>query len=363
MRQLISIAFLLAVVCRLQSQTNLYHPGVENYHCVVCGKGPLRETIWRYKWGVVCDECQKITTRCSICGLPVKAGDGNVITGDGRVICRFDKTNCILTLEQAQEIFDKAREEVIDLYGPDFALKNTNVTLKLFDVDYWSEHGGRGGLHAFGFASSRPLGGGKFIHEVIMLSGEPREQMMSVAAHEYTHLWINENCPTNHSIDGDTVEAICELTAYKLMQKESLPEMQKQILANPYTHGQIKTLIAVERRMSTDYVLSWVRSGKGRSFDDDVPNIAPETAPVEISYAPRVLPPGLKFNGIIAIGAEQQAVINGTAFATGNRKDIKLRDRTVSVKVDEISDSEVTVELNGSPSRITLKKGVEKILP
>ena len=49
---------------------------------------------------------------------------------------------------------------------------------------------------------------------------------------------INENCPPGHRIDGDTVEAICELTAYKLMEKRKLPERQKAILDNPYTNGR-----------------------------------------------------------------------------------------------------------------------------
>ena len=81
-----------------------------------------------------------------------------------------------------------------------------------------------------------------------MLSGRLREEMAAMAAHEYTHLWINENCPAEPSIDGDTVEAICELTAYKLMGRGKQPEKQKQILENPYTHGKIKNLVALEER-------------------------------------------------------------------------------------------------------------------
>ena len=365
MRRLIFILIFFAAIAGLIAQTNFYHPGVENYHCVVCGKGPLRETIYMSKWGPVCGDCEKLPTRCSICGLPVKDGDGHVVTGDGRLICRFDKTNCILTLEQAQALFEQVRGEIVDIYGPQFELKNPDVTVKLFDVDYWSERGGRGGLHAFGFASSRPQGDGKFVHEVVMLSGEPRDKMMSVAAHEYTHLWINENCPVRHQIDSDTVEAICELTAYKLMEKKNLPERQKDILENPYTHGEIKTLVAVEKRMSTDYVLNWVRTGKTKSFEDDMPEIATEanTVPTEISYMPRVLPLGLKYNGVMAIGADKQAVINGISFSVGDRKTIQLHDKSISVRVDVIHDADVMVELNNSTNIVALKKGEEKLLP
>ncbi|HEU6447847.1 MAG TPA: hypothetical protein VFV23_05370 [Verrucomicrobiae bacterium] len=360
MRRLSFILIFLAAIGGLIAQTNFYHPGVENYHCVVCGKGPLRETIYPYKWGVVCGDCEKLPTRCSICGLPVKDGDGHVTTGDGRLICRFDKTNCILTVEQAQELFEQVRNEIVDIYGLQFELKNPDVTVKLFDVDYWSEHGGREGLHAFGFANSRPQGNGKFIHEVVMLSGEPRDIMAGVAAHEYTHLWINEN--RGHEINGDTIEAICELTAYKLQQRRNRPDMQEKILENTYTRGEIKTLVAVEKRMSTDYVLRWVKNGDTASMDDDAPRVAAVETPA-FSYAPPVLPQGLKFNGVMSIGAEKQAVINDTAFSAGERKTIKLRDKSVSVRCDKINKNSVVIFLNDSAVPVTLKKGENKLLP
>lgn len=364
MRRLAFILFFLSAILKISAgETNYFNPAVANYHCVVCGKGPLTGQVWKYKWGIVCDECEQIKDRCSICGLPVKDGDGHTKTSDGRFICQFDKTNCILTLEQAEDLFRKTSDEVVDLYGPQFALKYTDVTVKLFDVDYWSEKGGRGGLHAFGFASTRKTSDGQCTHEVVMLSGRTKEEMTSVAAHEYTHLWINENCPDSHVIDGDTVEAICELTAYKLMQKENLPEQQKRILENPYTNGKIKILISVEHDGGTDYVLNWVKDSKDATFDEDA-NLAPlpTTAPTpEISYAPRVLPQGLKFTGIIEIG-KPQAVINDVPLAVGDEQIFKLRDKSVKIRCKQIGDKSIVVILNGSKD-LTLAKGEEKLLP
>ena len=365
MRRLAFILFFFSAVRAFSSgETNYFNPAVANYHCVICGKGPLTGQVWKCKWGIVCDDCEKIKDRCSICGLPVKAGDGHIKTSDGRFICQFDKTNVILTFEQAQDLFEKTRDEVMDLFGPQFALKYTDVTVKLFDVDYWSEKNGANGLHKFGFASTRKTADGSCTHEVVMLSGRTREEMAGVAAHEYTHLWINENRPDGRVIDGDTVEAICELTAYKLMQKKNLPEMQKRILENSYTEGRIKTLVAVEREGGTDYVLDWVKNGKTEMFDEDA-NLAPiATAPApQISYAPRVLPQGLKFNGVMAIGNERQAVINGVSFAAGDQKTIKLRGKSVSVRCKEIHDDNVVVLLNGSTDPLTLAKGKEKLPP
>jgi hypothetical protein len=42
-----------------------------NYFCVVCGKGPLTGRIWLQPRGAICDYCDKIQDRCTICGLPV----------------------------------------------------------------------------------------------------------------------------------------------------------------------------------------------------------------------------------------------------------------------------------------------------
>jgi hypothetical protein len=358
MRPLVFILFLFAAA-------GLASADPTNYFCVVCGKGPLTGHIWLHPRGAICDDCEKIQDRCMICGLPVKPGDGHITTGDGRIICKFDKTNVVLTLDQAKDLFEQTRGEVVDLYGRQFALKYPEVTVNLFDVDYWSEKGQPGGLHKFGFASTRKTADRHCTHEVVMLSGRTREEMMAVAAHEYTHLWINENRPDSHKIDGDTVEAICELTAYELMRQKKLTEQQKHILENPYTNGKIKTLVAVEREGGTDYILNWVKNGTAETFDA-VANPALLTASVPavpFVAAPRQLPQGLKFSGIMTIGQERQAVVNGVAFAVGEQKTIKLRDQSVLVRCREIHAVDIIVELNGSSDPLTLEKGEEKILP
>ncbi|HTA94590.1 MAG TPA: hypothetical protein VK769_00550, partial [Verrucomicrobiae bacterium] len=52
-----------------------------NYYCVVCGKGPLTGHFWMTKWGALCDDCYHLKDHCSICGLPIKDGDGHIKTG------------------------------------------------------------------------------------------------------------------------------------------------------------------------------------------------------------------------------------------------------------------------------------------
>ncbi|HTX22435.1 MAG TPA: hypothetical protein VMD27_11360 [Candidatus Aquilonibacter sp.] len=333
-----------------------------NYYCVVCGKGPLTGRIWISKWGPVCDDCYQLKDHCSICGLPIKDGDGHITTPDGRFICRFDKTNVVMDVDEAKYLFADTARDVVEMYGQGFGLQYPSVTVAMFDVDYWSERGRPNGLHAFGFASTRKTADGRCIHEVVMLSGRLREEMIATAAHEYTHLWINENRPDSHVIDLDTIEAICELTAYNLMGEKNLPEMQQRILANPYTHGEIKTLVAVYQKYGIEYILNWVKNGTGATLDaaaDD--NETPAVS--AISYVPPKLPIGLKFEGLLTIGQENEAVINGVPFSIGDEKKIKLRDKTVVVRCDAIHDYTVVVELNGSPEPVILERDIEKTIP
>ncbi len=335
-----------------------------NYICVVCGKGPLAGHIWLHPRGPICDDCHKLENRCSLCGLPVRDGDGSVKTGDGRFICKFDKPNAVLEVEAAREIFEDVRQDVVRLYGQTFLLKYPDVTVNMFDVDYWTEKGQTNGLDRIGFASTRRMPSGQCTHEVVMLSGELHDEMVATAAHEYTHLWINENRPGGRVIDTDTVEAICELTAYKLMQKKNLPVMQKKILENPYTHGKIKTLIEIEQQSDTDYVLDWVKDGKTAMLEEDAGFSVPTASPAApFSYVPPVLPQGLLFKGLITIGKNRQAVINGAAFSVDDQKQIKLRNKAVLIRCREIRDAAVVVEIDGATDRITLKKGEEKLLP
>ena len=355
MHRLISVLILFSAVM-------VSSAGQTNYFCVVCGKGPLVGRIWMSKWGPVCDDCNKLPDRCSICGLPVRDGDGHVKTGDGRLICRFDKTSAVLDAAEARQVFEEARRDLVNLFGPDFALRYPDVMVNLFDVDYWSEKGREDGLHKYGFASTRRSAGGEYTHEVVMLSGRLRDELAATAAHEYTHLWINENLPPGRQIATDTVEGICELSAYKLMSLRSLRDHQQRILDNPYTHGEIKKLVAVEEKNGMDYILNWVKNGTTETLDEDALSVqAAWSAPVFTNLPP--LPESLKFGGFIILGTNLQVVINGVAFAPGETHRIRLRHKTVSVHCRAVQQEEVVLDVDGVTSPVTLKKGEELSVP
>lgn len=357
MRPYALILFLLAAAVAAGAEET-------NYYCVVCGKGPLTGKIWLSKWGAVCDDCAKLENHCSLCGLPIRDGDGSVKTGDGRYICKFDRTNAVLDADAAREVFEDATQELASLFGPGFELKYPAVTVNLFDVDYWSEKGREDGLHKFGFSYTRKTPGGVCTHEVVMLSGQLRDNLAATAAHEYMHLWINENLPTARVIDSDTTEAICELTAYELMGSRKLSAQQKRILENPYTHGQINRLVEVETEHGGfNYILDWVKDGAGTNFETAA-LAAPARIPALMhTNVPPPLPVGLKLAGLLEGGARPAAIISGVSFLAGETRAVKLRDRTVQVRCREIRHDAVVLEVQGLAGAVTLQMGEERFIP
>jgi len=347
MRHLALILFLFAAVCTAAAAE-------ANPFCIVCGKGPLHGRVWMSRWGAICDDCYRLENHCSLCGLPVRPGDGSVKTGDGRFICKFDKPDAVLDAAEAREIFADARRELVGLFGGGFGLNFPEVTVNLFDVDYWSEKGRGDGLHKFGFSSTRKSAGGVCTHEVVMLSGRRRTELAATAAHEYAHLWINENRPVEHAIAADTVEAICELTAYKLMQARGQAAQQNEILKNPYTRGEIKNLVEVERQHGMAFVLNWVKNGTTTNLTESAAAPVPATTTTAGSRLPR-LPMQLQFTGLSVIGSEREAIINGVGFAPGDQKRIPLRQKTVLVRCCEIRADAVTLQIDDAANPVNLK--------
>jgi hypothetical protein len=346
MRKLVALLILFAAV--------LVAPAAEtNYFCVLCGKGPLSGMINMSKWGAVCDDCLKIKDRCAICGLPVKSGF--IQTSDGRFICKFCLPNAVLDASTVRQIFSDTRRELVELFGRGFALEYPDVTINVFDVDYWSEKGRTNDLHKFGFASTRKAANGRCTHEVAMLSGRLRNETTATAAHEYTHLWINENRPKDRVLDDDTMEAICDLAAYKVMEAESLPTMQTRILDSPYTNGKIKSLVEIEKQRGMAYVLDWVKNGTTSTLDATNAVQPAPPPPVEARVAPPPLPEALTLNGLLVNGQSRRAIICGVTFAPGEEKTVKLRYKTVVVRCREIHAADVVLEVKNEPGRLTLK--------
>lgn len=347
----------------------MVHAQETNYYCVLCGKGPLSGRIWLSKWGPICDDCySNAVNRCSLCGLPITTGYAK--TGDGRYICKFDLPNTVMDEEDARAVFADVRSDLVPLIGSSFALEYPSVKVSLFDVDYWSEAGRDDGLHKFGFSNTRRMKNGECTHEVVMLSGRSRNELSATSAHEYTHLWINENKPEGRELDRDTVEGICELVSYKLVESRGDTNEEQRILTNPYTHGEIVKLVALEQDRGMAYILNWIKNGTTATLEEAEQSTqsAAVTAPFQIptvayTNAPLPLPRTLRLAGLLVGGRYAQAIVDGSSFQVGDRKTIKLASGPVEVRCLNIQRDGVVLEVDGIPAPITLKMGEEKALP
>jgi len=332
--------------------------------CVVCGKGPLVGTIWKHPHGTICRDCVKLDAKCDICGLPVLKN--YLKTRDGRFICQFEKDEVVVNEREAQVLFKSAMQSVVYLSGDIMRLRGPAPDVKLFDIDYWNSGSGSN-MRRGGFSQSRIVGS-RITHNVILLSGLPRDELISVSAHEYTHLWINENKKPERMIEPDTLEAICELVAYKVCERAGFTNQLEKIRRNPYTNGRILTLLQADRQYGLARVLEWVRNGTGSTLNVTSRHSSPPRAAAPPSTARPSRPSGspggnataapasgLKLTSISRTSRGLRAEINGVLFYQGQLKRIRYNGRPANLHCLRIGGSSVTVSVNrGNPMVIRL---------
>lgn len=321
--------------------------------CVVCDKPPISsEKVWSFAYtNLICDACYKLPERCTVCGLPVKIGFTK--TSDGRFYCRRDLVGRIFGDYEAGRVFITATDELRRIARGEMELPSHEVSVKVFDVDYWNDKkatNSHNALHKVGFSHSRKVGK-RFAHGVVLLSGQTMQTVSSVCAHEYTHLWINENVPAGREIDPDVVEAICELAAWKLMQSRQAKGEMESIRTSTYTGGRIADLLKLEAENGFGEILRWVRTGKDKvppalltkdAFDAPPPK--PSAAPLWVAA-----PTGdgkLELQGLVGQSSKKSAVINGVVFFVGDERSVPVGGDKVKLRCLGISENAVVVSTN-----------------
>ena len=200
-----------------------------------------------------------------------------------------------------------------------------------------------------------------------MLSGQFRETLAAVSAHEFTHLWINENRPADHAIEPETIEAICELAAWKLMESRHEPAEQSKIESNGYTKGRINRLIPIERMIGFNAVLDWVKNGVGttltaasataealpRASDENQSALAIWRAASRIPRPP--VQESLHLDGLVEGRDHTVALINGTTVEAGAAADIHLNGEVVKLMIESITNGSVVLRTNGHPVPVILQ--------
>lgn len=317
--------------------------------CTVCTKPLVGKYFIHNQTNLICVECEKLPTRCAACGVPVR--DAGSKTTDGRVFCRVDAPNVVVAQEEASKLFAQARAGLSSLSDGVIELRSPEVAVQMVDVDYWNSKPGTDGtsaMHRLGFSISRPIGGG-FAHNVILMSGQLRNTALSTCAHEFTHLWLNENLKADRKLEPDTREALCELFAFKLATRRADTNELTRIKQNTYTRGVILNAIEFDTRVGLAGVISWVRNGtesalpgvSGNALATEVPS-----TPIELRPPP---PPAtkLELRSLIRTATRTVAVINGERFVTGSELSMLIDGKRRLVRLESATESSVIVTVDG----------------
>ena len=345
--------------------------------CAVCQKEILFTVItWEDKVThakrLLCTNCIELPHNCYLCSLPV-IKDFTTLP-DGRVICKRDASTVILDDKEAAQICEKVKWDLDRQFIRFITLPETNVTVQLMDRVKLQEL-----FKIIGndFSCPNALGctetktnDGRRSFEISILSGQPREDVMTTCVHEYAHTWIIENVPParSKSIGKDAKEGFCELLSYLYAKEQGLTGGISNILANHYTRGQIHLFIAAHHQYGFEDIVDWMKSGDDPLLlrDDlgrlrrleDRPKIKvaatnPPAASVIIATTnpPPKLPEKLALQGITWSKNKPIAIINGQTLRTMDQVEVRLDWTNLVIRCLEIHTNSVLVRFEASGAK------------
>jgi DNA-directed RNA polymerase subunit N (RpoN/RPB10) len=344
--------------------------------CFVCGK--VITSKYRvqkdYVLGTkvnVCKECTELPGECFACGLPVLK-DYKTLT-DGRFLCSRDSKEAVGSEKESQQICEEVRNEINREYSRFLTLPDTNTLISVVDKFYLetlfkSPGYERSCVSVFGATQTREVAPGKIIHSVYLLSDLRKSRLMAVYAHEAAHTWIGENVKVARraSMDKNTLEAFCELLAYKFLDGRHEDLETQNIKNSPYTKGQIDVMLAADSRYGLNAVLEWMKSGEDDKLEmsdlDRVRAVKSEVRTAAIQpqllvvqpAVPTPVPDRLVLKGISGTANNRFALINNATLEVMERGKVRVGQTNVTVRCLEIRDHSVVIEVNGTGQKTEL---------
>ena len=346
-------------------------------YCDICGKvidGEYYKFDDKAVGGtkVVCPDCEKLETRCFLCGLPVR--ENGVTLKDGRVMCQRDYDAALHGDDAAKQACDDTRDELNRNFSRFMTYPSQNVTVTI--VDRFTLEGLFKTTEGFGhcvsvYGATQTREAGKtFTHSIDILSDLPKARLQAVCAHEYTHTWINENVGKlrRAMLAQEAVEGFCEFMAYKLMEAHNEAFEMEVIQKNDYTKGQIAAFIQAEKLYGFNEILDWMKAGEEGKLDIDHPDRiraqnqafvtsgALQTQPASLLVAPVAAAPeperkSLVLEGISGAGQRRFAIINDQTFALMERGRVRLGETNLSIQCLDIRKDSVVIQAVGSTKR------------
>jgi hypothetical protein len=316
----------------------------------------------------VCTNCVNLTTRCFSCSLPVKTGFTTL--ADGRLLCTYCAKEAVTQDEEARTICWEAQDTLDRLFARFLTFPRTNISVTIVDrftLDSLFKSPGYAQqcTSVFGATRTHPFGEGRYIHAVSVLSGLSKPRLEAVAAHEFSHAWLNENLTAARkaALSREALEGFCELIAYDLMQERSYEVEKTSIKENPYTAGQLEAFVTAETTHGFNAVLDWIKAGEAAKLDAADPDgvravreeelsrasttAASGSLPVYYSYAtPPPLPDKLTLKNISGTPARRLAIINDRTFGVKDLALMKLANTNVIVRCVEIRTNSVLIQFD-----------------
>lgn len=315
----------------------------------------------------VCTNCFKLETRCFSCSLPVKSGFTTL--ADGRLLCSFCAPEAVTHDDEAREVCWETRDRLDQLFARYLSFPRTNVSVTIadrFTLDSLFKSPGYAQQcpSVFGATRTVPLTGGRQIHAISVLGGLSKTRLEAVAAHEFTHAWLNENLSADRkaALAREALEGFCELIAYDLMQDRGNEFEKTSLKENPYSAGQLDAFMGAEARHGFNAVLDWVKAGETAKLDAADPDGVravreaalppkPET-PAYYSRAPAAPPPDkLTLKTISGTSGRRLAIINDRTFGVQDVARINLAATNVLIRCLEIRSNSVLIQYEAGRER------------
>ena len=220
-------------VCRKKVGVEKMQAGERVFHskcfsCLVCERPFLdRQPIRRDEWGgMVHSEHFRHAHSCGSCGrlFSAKRAKREQIYADGRVsclVCLRESVNDVATLDAVAKRVRGGMAE-LGLPTPVGPLTMRLVDQKTLNQEVERVHG-RGSLRGLTLTTFRTVTGGpkagtSFTHQVWVLAGLPVVECVSVLAHEFGHVWLNENFI---DMSPPSVEGFCNLLSMHALNKDT----------------------------------------------------------------------------------------------------------------------------------------------
>lgn len=343
--------------------------------CAICG-GPFGTEVYLLEDKVtgtkkqVCYNCTMTSPRCFTCGLPVHGNFTEI--GDGRVMCERDAKNAVLDDEEAKRIGHDAKDNLDRLFSRFLVFPDTNVTMQLADRPHLEQL-----FKVIGndYECPNVLGcmqtstnHGRVEHEIRILSGLPLDGFKATFAHEYSHVWLNENLSDarKQKLNNDSVEGFCELISFMLMELENAEPQKKLILLNAYTRGQVQLFIEAKNRYGLEDVIDWMKGGADALLNANdlgrirtieptggsIPSVS--VASIYSPPAPQV-PDTLVLRGIVWSKKHPLALINDRGLELNEEAKVSVGKTNAAVRCLEINRDSVRVRLLSSGEEQELK--------